>query len=145
MHRDRQFDMRENPASDKRHGSRQAVSIKSISNDVLHGHVEAIVATGLSEQTSSDAHAHAPAHAASPQAATAEEAARASESPRAFEPLIASSEAAKLLGSIHVKTLQRYARRGELPGYRIAGHWFFRASDLDAWLESRVNSRTPTR
>jgi excisionase family DNA binding protein len=57
-----------------------------------------------------------------------------------FEPLIGSPEAAKLLGNIHVKTLQRYARRGTLPGYQIGGHWYFRTSELDAWLQSRINS-----
>jgi excisionase family DNA binding protein len=57
-----------------------------------------------------------------------------------FEKLIDSVEAARLLGDIHVKTLQRYARRGELPGYRVGGHWYFRASELDAWLRSRINS-----
>ena len=57
-----------------------------------------------------------------------------------FEPLIDSPEAAKLLGDIHVKTLQRYARLGRLPGYQIGSHWYFRASELDAWLESRINS-----
>jgi excisionase family DNA binding protein len=59
---------------------------------------------------------------------------------RPFEPLIDSSQAAKLLGNIHVKTLQRYARRGSLPGYQIGSHWFFRQSELDAWLRSRINS-----
>ena len=58
----------------------------------------------------------------------------------AFEPLIGCAEAAQLLGNIHVKTLQRYARTGALPGYRVAGHWYFRASELDAWLNSRINS-----
>lgn len=63
-----------------------------------------------------------------------------------FEPLLDSEEAAKLLGNIHVKTLQRYARQGELPGYRVGGRWFFRASELDAWLRSRINSsRHPRR
>jgi excisionase family DNA binding protein len=57
-----------------------------------------------------------------------------------FEPLLGSEEAAKLLGNIHVKTLQRYARQGSLPGYRIGGHWFFRASELDSWLRSQLNS-----
>jgi len=57
-----------------------------------------------------------------------------------FEPLLDSEEAAKLLGNIHVKTLQRYARQGSLPGYRIGGHWFFRASELDSWLRSQLNS-----
>jgi excisionase family DNA binding protein len=59
---------------------------------------------------------------------------------QAFEPLIGCEAAAKLLGNIHVKTLQRYARRGTLPGYRVAGHWYFRATELDAWLRSRINS-----
>ena len=58
----------------------------------------------------------------------------------AFEPLISSLDAAKLLGNIHVKTLQRYARRGNLPGYQIGGHWYFRASDLDSWLRTQLNS-----
>jgi excisionase family DNA binding protein len=62
------------------------------------------------------------------------------ESRQAFEPLIGCEDAAKLLGNIHVKTLQRYARSGTLPGYRVAGHWYFRATDLDAWLRSRINS-----
>jgi len=62
------------------------------------------------------------------------------ESKPAFEALIGSPEAAKLLGNIHVKTLQRYARTGSLPGYQIGGHWYFRVSELDAWLQSRINS-----
>ena len=57
-----------------------------------------------------------------------------------FEPLIGCEEAAQLLGNIHVKTLQRYARQRMLPSYRLGGHWYFRASELDAWLRSRVNS-----
>ena len=59
---------------------------------------------------------------------------------RGFEPLISSCEAARLLGKIHVKTLQRYARHKRVPGYQIGGHWYFRASELDAWLQSRINS-----
>jgi excisionase family DNA binding protein len=62
------------------------------------------------------------------------------ESKQVFEPLIGCEAAAKMLGNIHVKTLQRYARRGTLPGYRVAGHWYFRATELDAWLRSRINS-----
>jgi excisionase family DNA binding protein len=60
----------------------------------------------------------------------------------AFEPLIGSLEAARLLGNLHVKTLQRYARHGRVPGYQIGGHWYFRASDLDAWLRLRINSKS---
>jgi excisionase family DNA binding protein len=61
------------------------------------------------------------------------------ETPHSFEPLIGSYEAARLLGNIHVKTLQRYARDRQVPGYQIGGHWYFRASELDSWLQSRIN------
>jgi excisionase family DNA binding protein len=62
------------------------------------------------------------------------------EQKEAFEPLIGSAQAASLLGDIHVKTLQRYARAGSIPGYQIGGHWYFRESELDSWLRSRINS-----
>jgi excisionase family DNA binding protein len=57
-----------------------------------------------------------------------------------FEPLLGSEDAARLLGNIHVKTLQKYARQGSVPGYRIGGHWYFRTTELDAWLRTRINS-----
>ena len=60
--------------------------------------------------------------------------------PAVFETLLKSEDAARLLGNIHVKTLQRYARQGSVPGYRMGGHWYFRISELDVWLQSRINS-----
>jgi excisionase family DNA binding protein len=57
-----------------------------------------------------------------------------------FEPLLNSEEAAALLGNLHVKTLQKYARLGSVPSYRIGGHWYFRASELDDWVRSQINS-----
>jgi hypothetical protein len=59
-----------------------------------------------------------------------------------FEPLIDAEHAAKLLGNIHPKTLMRKARTGEIPGYQFARAWFFRASELDLWLRTRVRSNT---
>ena len=59
----------------------------------------------------------------------------------AFESLISSTQAARLLGNLHVKTLQRYARLGRLPGYQIGRHWYFRESELDAWLRLQLNSK----
>lgn len=56
-----------------------------------------------------------------------------------FEPLLDSREAAALL-HIHHKTLERKARQGEIPAYQVAGRWYFRASELDTWLKSRLNS-----
>jgi excisionase family DNA binding protein len=56
-----------------------------------------------------------------------------------FEPLLTAVEAAALL-KIHPKTLQRMARRGRIPARRIGDLWRFRASELDAWLQSEVFS-----
>jgi excisionase family DNA binding protein len=59
---------------------------------------------------------------------------------RTFEPLMDVDEAARLLGGIHPKTLMRKARMGDLPSYQISRSWFFRASELDAWLRGLVSS-----
>jgi hypothetical protein len=58
-----------------------------------------------------------------------------------FEPLLSANDAAKLLGGVHPKTLMRRARGGEVPGYQISRAWFFRASELDSWLQSLVPSK----
>ena len=61
-----------------------------------------------------------------------------------FERLLSAEEAAQLLGGIHVKTLQRMARGREVPSHRIGRGWFFRASELDAWLQVK-SQRQPAR
>jgi excisionase family DNA binding protein len=53
-----------------------------------------------------------------------------------FEPALTSEEAARLL-NIHPKTLQRMARRGQVPAHRIGDLWRFRASELDAWFRGK--------
>lgn len=58
-----------------------------------------------------------------------------------FEQLLNSREAAKLLG-VHPKTLMQMARRGEIPAVRIGKFWRFRASALDGWVRSAVDSST---
>lgn len=50
-----------------------------------------------------------------------------------FEPLLSSVEAAALL-RIHPKTLQRFARRGDIAGRHVGKCWRFRVSDLNDWL-----------
>jgi excisionase family DNA binding protein len=52
----------------------------------------------------------------------------------AYEPLLNDSEAARFLGGLHPKTVQRMARRGELPHYRVGKYYRYRASELSAWL-----------
>ncbi len=51
-----------------------------------------------------------------------------------FEPLLSDLHAGELLG-LHPKTVQRMARRGELPAIRIGRYWRFRASALNRWIE----------
>ena len=57
-----------------------------------------------------------------------------------LDELLDSQAAAALLG-IHSKTLERAARRGEVPGYFRFRRWYFSKSELDAWL--RVTVRSP--
>jgi excisionase family DNA binding protein len=52
----------------------------------------------------------------------------------AFEPLLNDGQAALFLGGLHPKTVQRMARRGELPAYHIGKFWRYKASELTAWL-----------
>jgi excisionase family DNA binding protein len=54
-----------------------------------------------------------------------------------FESFLTSDQAAELL-SIHPKTLQKFARRGEIPAHRIGDLWRFRASELDAWFKAKM-------
>jgi excisionase family DNA binding protein len=55
-----------------------------------------------------------------------------------FEPLLTSREAAALL-HMHHKTLERRARQKEVPAYFYNGRWYFRTSELDAWLRAAVH------
>ena len=56
----------------------------------------------------------------------------------AFEPLLTTEEAAAHL-RIHVKTLQRFARTGQVPCARIGKYWLFRLSSLDGWVRTHEN------
>ena len=56
-----------------------------------------------------------------------------------FETLLDDVKAASLLG-VHPKTLQRMARGGEVPAFRVGRFWRYRASQLDQWLQSQAQS-----
>jgi excisionase family DNA binding protein len=58
-----------------------------------------------------------------------------------YEPLINDAEAARFLGGLHPKTVQRMARRGQLPAYRIGKYWRYLASELRDWLRLQSASR----
>ena len=145
-----QAGMRENPASHRRHGSRFKVDNLSNGTRTEKASVASEALPAVHVHWSTDA--HGTVNAAPPHAATGGNGDNAvahsavlvgsrlpEKALHSFEPLIGSCDAAKLLGSIHVKTLQRYARLGRVPGYQIGGHWYFRASELDSWLQSRIN------
>jgi excisionase family DNA binding protein len=47
-------------------------------------------------------------------------------------------EAAEYL-SIHVRTIYRLAKNGEIPGRKVGGSWRFKKDALDDWLSWRDN------
>jgi excisionase family DNA binding protein len=51
-----------------------------------------------------------------------------------YEPLLNDAEAAAFLGGLHRKSVQRMARRGEIPHYRVGKYYRYRASELNQWL-----------
>ena len=53
---------------------------------------------------------------------------------RPFEPLLDDEQAGEMLG-LHPKTIQRLARRGEIPAVRIGRYWRYRASVLNQWID----------
>lgn len=52
-----------------------------------------------------------------------------------FEPLLNDEQAAKVLGEMHPKTLQRMARERKVPAHKIGRFWFFRLSEMNAWID----------
>jgi excisionase family DNA binding protein len=48
-------------------------------------------------------------------------------------------EAAEYL-SVHVRTIYRLAKHGEIPGRKIGGSWRFKKDALDEWLSWREHS-----
>ncbi|MDI7259694.1 MAG: helix-turn-helix domain-containing protein [Thermodesulfobacteriota bacterium] len=47
-------------------------------------------------------------------------------------------EAAEYL-SVHVRTIYRLAKNGDIPGRKIGGSWRFKKDALDEWLTVREN------
>jgi excisionase family DNA binding protein len=47
-------------------------------------------------------------------------------------------EAAEYL-SVHVRTIYRLAKKGEIPGRKVGGSWRFKKDALDEWLSWRGN------
>jgi excisionase family DNA binding protein len=65
--------------------------------------------------------------------------------PLGVEALLTSKEASQVL-KIHPKVLERMAKRGEVPALKVGKFWRYRATALDAWINSRLqSSRQPCR
>lgn len=56
-----------------------------------------------------------------------------------IEKLLTSADVAEILG-IHPKVVERLAKRGEIPAFKLGRYWRYRAYELDAWIASRLQS-----
>lgn len=53
-----------------------------------------------------------------------------------MDPALTVREVALLL-QVDEKTVYRLTRKGDLPGFKVAGSWRFKRSDMDAWVERK--------
>jgi excisionase family DNA binding protein len=56
-----------------------------------------------------------------------------------IEPLLTSEAVAAILG-LHPKVVERKAKQGQIPGFKVGKFWRYRASALDAWINSCLQS-----
>lgn len=62
-----------------------------------------------------------------------------------IERLLTTKEVSEIL-KVHPKVLERMAKRGEVPALKVGKFWRYRATALDAWINSRLQSeRQPCR
>lgn len=128
MHRRLQFGMPENPASNRRHDSRQRL------NSLSDGNARDEENPASLRLTTGASHVHADAggrlHAASHHAATGE-----GESDR----LLTIQQVATILhvpvSWVYGRTRKRSTQR--LPGIRLGKYWRFREEEIHRWIESQ--------
>jgi len=152
--------MCENPASDRRHGSRPVVQEHSVAaasrhdahqQEIIVGSDSVRVAQGLATGERREEAEHAISVARSTNAlcntwtnSSADQHALSRMGPTGgdteFEPLLDVVEAARVPG-LNSKTLRVKARHGDIIGIQIGGIWRLRASMLNRWLEATTDSR----
>jgi excisionase family DNA binding protein len=44
--------------------------------------------------------------------------------------------------NVDEKTIYRLAKRGDLPGFKVAGTWRFKKRDIDEWIERQKSVAT---
>lgn len=54
--------------------------------------------------------------------------------------IMTPKEAAKYLG-LHLITIYRLIKKGQLPGFKVGGQWRFKKDLLDEWILSKINKR----
>jgi excisionase family DNA binding protein len=52
--------------------------------------------------------------------------------------IMTPKEAAKYLG-LHLITIYRLIKKGELPSFKICGQWRFKKDLLDEWIINKIN------
>ena len=52
--------------------------------------------------------------------------------------ILTPREAAEYL-SVHVRTIYRLAKNGDIPGRKVGGSWRFKKNALDEWLSWKEN------
>jgi excisionase family DNA binding protein len=53
--------------------------------------------------------------------------------------ILTPREAAEYL-SVHVRTIYRLAKSGEIPGRKVGGSWRFKKDILDEWLSGKKDA-----
>jgi excisionase family DNA binding protein len=56
-----------------------------------------------------------------------------------IEALLTTKEASQVL-KIHPKVLERMAKRGDVPALKVGKFWRYRATALDDWINSKLQS-----
>lgn len=161
MHRRFQFDMRENPASDRRHGSRSVLQEDTSPDTSQHSshqqktlvtsddtgvgtfttkgfatgerREDTVISTTRSISVGAPGNTGLKGGAEHPADLQPQRIANGAE----FEPLLDVAEAARLL-RIHPKTLRLKAGHGIIPGIQIGRAWRFRVSMLNRWLDGNT-------
>ncbi|UCG34593.1 MAG: helix-turn-helix domain-containing protein [Candidatus Omnitrophota bacterium] len=55
--------------------------------------------------------------------------------------IMTPKEAAKYLG-LHLITIYRLIKKGELPGFKVGGQWRFKKDLLDTWIADKIKGNT---
>lgn len=137
MQRRSQFGMRENPASNRRHGSRSVLheNLSPVPSTHSYHHRQSFCESGVGQAGDTDrGFATGGRGEGATPSTDGERHTLQIENPTEFETLLDVTEAAKLL-RIHPKTLRTKASRGIIPAIQIGRVWRFRASMLNRWLE----------